>query len=172
MALEKALPIEEPKAPPATAEPLIKTVGLTRHFRVGGPFSRRMLHAADDITLPVGANETAALVGGSGSGKSTVARLLARVSRPPSGDILYRGRSLSHRRSHRARLEYAGRVPMVFQDPYGSLSPGYRVSHGVMRALKLHRPELSALDRGEEAERILQSVGLTPPPHFLKKYPY
>jgi peptide/nickel transport system ATP-binding protein len=172
MALEKALPMEELKAPPATSEPLIRTVGLTRHFRVGGLLSRRMLHAADDINLSVGANEIVALVGESGSGKSTVARLLARVYRPTSGDILYHGQSLSHRRSHRARLEFAGRVPMVFQDPYGSLSPVYRVSHGVMRALKLHRPELSAADREQEAERILKSVGLTPPREFLKKYPY
>jgi oligopeptide/dipeptide ABC transporter ATP-binding protein len=173
MAVEKrALPMEEPRVTPATAEPIIKTIGLTRHFRVGGPLSRRMLHAADDINLSIGANEIVALVGESGSGKSTVARLLARVYRPTSGEILYRGRPLSHMRSHGERLQYAGRLPMVFQDPYGSLSPVYRVSHGVMRALKLHRRELSAQDREQEAERILKSVGLNPPREFLRKYPY
>ena len=173
MALEHpALPLEEPKATPAGAEPIVKTLGLTRHFRVGGPFSGRHLHAADDINLSIGANEIVALVGESGSGKSTVARLLARVYKPTAGKILYHGRSLRSMRTHRERLAYAGRVPMVFQDPYGSLSPVYRVAHGVMRALKLHRRELSGQQRAQEAERILKSVGLTPPREFLRKYPY
>ena len=173
MALEHpALPVEEPAPTPAGVEPIVKTVDLTRHFRVGGPFSGRQLHAADEVNLSIGANEIVALVGESGSGKSTVARLLARVYRPTAGEILYHGRSLRSMRTHRERLAYAGRVPMVFQDPYGSLSPVYRVSHGVMRALKLHRRELSGQQRIQEAERILKSVGLTPPREFLKKYPY
>jgi oligopeptide/dipeptide ABC transporter ATP-binding protein len=155
-----------------TAEPIIETTGLTRHFRIGGPLSRRFLHAVDDVDLLIRPNEIVALVGESGSGKSTVARLLARTYKPTRGDIVYHGRRLSAMRSRKQRLGYAARVPMVFQDPYGSLSPVYRVSHGVMRALKLHRPELSAGDRQEEAERILNSVGLQPPREFLNKYPH
>jgi peptide/nickel transport system ATP-binding protein len=172
MALEREAPDTEPRAEGAAAEPIIRTVGLTRHFHVGGQFSRRNLHAVDDVNLTIGANEIVALVGESGSGKSTVARLLARVYKPTRGQIFYRGRPVAAVRSRKARLEYAARVPMVFQDPYGSLSPVYRVSHGVMRALKLHRPKLSARARGQEAERILKSVGLTPPREFLDKYPY
>ena len=51
---------------------------------------------------------------------------------------------------------------MVFQDPFASINPVFRVSHGVMRCLKLHRPELSAEQRREEAERVFEAVGLTP----------
>ncbi|HEY6874758.1 MAG TPA: ABC transporter ATP-binding protein [Candidatus Dormibacteraeota bacterium] len=155
-----------------TAEPIIRAVGLSRHFQLGGPLVRRTLHAVDDFDLTIGANEIVALVGESGSGKSTVARLLARVYRPTSGQILYHGRPLAQMRSRRQRLDYAARVPMVFQDPYGSLSPVYRVSHGIMRALKLHRPELSHAQRDQEAARILRSVGLSPPLEFLNKFPY
>jgi peptide/nickel transport system ATP-binding protein len=173
MALERrALPVEAPSVTPQTAEPIIRTVGLTRHFRVGGPFSRHVLHAADDVNLTIGAREIVALVGESGSGKSTIARLLARVYRPTSGDILYHGRSVNRLGSRRERLRYAGRMPMVFQDPYGSLSPVYRVSHGILRALKLHVPSLSAAGRQQEAERLFIKVGLTPPREFLRKYPY
>jgi peptide/nickel transport system ATP-binding protein len=151
---------------------LLKTVGLTRHFRLGGPFSNRYLHAVDDVDLTIGENEIVALVGESGSGKSTIARLIAMVYKPTKGEIFHRGRALSTLRSRREVLAYRGHVPMVFQDPYGSLSPVYHVAHGLLRALKLHRPDLSRQGRQEEAERILESVGLTPAADFLTKYPY
>ena len=173
MALEQqALPEEAPKASVVAAEPIIQTVGLTRHFRVGSFLSRHLLHAADGIDLTIGAREIVALVGESGSGKSTIARLLARIYGPTSGDILYHGRSVGALRSRRERLEYAGRVPMVFQDPYGSLSPVYQVSHGILRSLKLHAPALSAAARQKEAEQLFSEVGLAPPRDFLRKYPY
>jgi len=170
MAVERKAPAAEPRA--GAGEPIIRTVGLTRHFHVGGQFSRRTLHAVDDVDLVIGANETVALVGESGSGKSTIARLLARVYKPTRGQVLYRGRKVADIRTRKDRLDYAARVPMVFQDPYGSLSPVYRVAHGVMRALKLHRPDLSAPAREQEAERIFRSVGLTPAREILDKYPY
>src|SRR6202521_2909040 len=152
--------------------PLLETVGLTKHFRLGGPLSRRFLHAVDDINLSIGEKGIVALGGESGSGKSTVARLVATIHKPTAGEIYYRGRSLSGMRSRRESLEYHGRVPMVFQDPYGSLSPVYRVSHGLIRALKLHRPELGKQARVDVAEEILESVGLAPANDFLCKYPY
>jgi peptide/nickel transport system ATP-binding protein len=151
---------------------LIRTEGLTKHFRLGGFLSRRYLHGVDDINLSIHEDEIVALVGESGSGKSTIARLIARVYTPTAGEIFHRGRTLSSIRSHRDVLEYRGDVPMVFQDPYGSLSPVYRVSHGITRALKLHRPDLSRQGREDEAARLLEAVGLTPALDFLGKFPY
>jgi len=151
---------------------LLRTVGLTKHFRLGGFLSRRRLHGVDGIDLVIHENEIVALVGESGSGKSTIARLIAMVYTPTSGEILHRGRSLATLRSRHDVLEYRGDVPMVFQDPYGSLSPVYRVSHGIMRALKLHRRDLSRSGRAQEAERLLEAVGLVPAGDFLDKYPY
>ncbi len=152
--------------------PLLETVSLTRHFRLGGVFSKRILHAVDDVDLAIGAAEIVALVGESGSGKSTIARLIARVYRPTRGEIRYHGRPLSAMRSRAEQLEYRGHVPMVFQDPYGSLSPVYRVSHGVLRALKLHRPALAKSAREQVAAELFESVGLSPGREFLVKYPY
>jgi len=158
-------------ATPAGA-PLLRTEGLTRHFRLGGLFSSRVLHAVDDFSFSIGEREIVSLVGESGSGKSTVARLLALVYRPTRGTIHYRGRSVHSLRSRRDVLWYRGQVPMVFQDPYSSINPVFRVSHGVMRNLKLHQPELGRTRRREEAERVFQAVGLTPAADVLRKFPY
>jgi oligopeptide/dipeptide ABC transporter ATP-binding protein len=61
---------------------------------------------------------------------------------------------------------------MVFQDPFSSINPVFRVSHGVLRSLKLHRPELSAAQRHAEAERVFEIVGLTPAADVLSRYPH
>ena len=79
-------------AGPATSS-LLRAVDLTRHFRLGGMFSKRVLHAVDDFNLAIREREIVALVGESGSGKSTVARLLARVYSPTRGEIYFRDRS-------------------------------------------------------------------------------
>lgn len=152
--------------------PLLETRALTRHFKVGGAISRQRLHAVDGADLVINRREIVALVGESGSGKSTVARLLARVYRPTSGEILYQGRSLASMRSRRELLAYRGDVPMVFQDPYSSLNPAYRVAHGIMRSLKLHRTDLNRAQRREEAERVVSAVGLHPAAEVLDRYPY
>ncbi len=144
-------------------EPLRVTEHLTRHFKIGGALSRRTLHAVDDVSFTIGEREIVALAGESGSGKSTVARLLARVYQPTArhGHLFASRASRCRRiRSRRAALRYSGQVPMVFQDPFSSINPVFRVSHGVLRALKLHRPELSAAERRAEAARVFDVVGL------------
>jgi oligopeptide/dipeptide ABC transporter ATP-binding protein len=155
-----------------TGVPLIETRGLTRHFKVGGNFSRKTLHAVDDANIVINRKEIVALAGESGSGKSTIARLLARVYKPTSGDILYQGTSLSSMRTRKQSLAYRSDVPMVFQDPFSSLNPAYRVSHGIMRGLKLHRPDLTSSQRFDEAERVIEAVGLTPAAEILQRFPY
>jgi len=151
---------------------LLRTEALTRHFRLGGIFSRRQLHAVDGVDLAIRPREIVALVGESGSGKTTVARLLALLYRPTSGRIVYDGRPVDRLHTRRDLLWYRGQVPMVFQDPYGSLNPVFRVSHGVLRALQLHRPELSAAARQAEAERVFETVGLSPAQRLLRAFPY
>jgi peptide/nickel transport system ATP-binding protein len=152
--------------------PLLETRGLTKHFKIGGSLSRRTLHAVDDANLVIDRNEIVALVGESGSGKSTLARLLARVYRPTAGEIRYQGRPLSSMRTRRQTMAYRSDVPMVFQDPFSSLNPAFRVSHGILRGLKLHRPELDRAQRRAEAERVTEAVGLTPAAEVLDRFPY
>ena len=164
----------EPRNPDETAtpagEPLLRTVDLTRHFRLGGMFSKHMLHAVDDLNLAIGEREIVALVGESGSGKSTVARLLARIYTPTRGEIFYRGRPVHGLRSRKDLLWYRGEVPIVLQDPFSAFHPVFRVSHGIMRNLALHRPDLGRADRPREAERVCEAVGLSP--RMLSRYAY
>src|SRR6201993_4917713 len=155
---------------PDTEAPLLRTVGLTRHFRLGGMFSKHVLHAVDDLNLTIREREIVALVGESGSGKSTVARLLARIYKPTRGEIFYRGRPLHRLRSRKDLLWYRGEVAIVLQDPFSAFHPVFRVSHGIMRNLALHRPELGRAERRREAERVCEAVGLTP--RMLDRFPY
>ncbi|MGH3395929.1 MAG: ATP-binding cassette domain-containing protein, partial [Streptosporangiaceae bacterium] len=77
---------------PSTAgldEPLLRTDRLSKHFKIGNAISRRTLHAVDDVSLTIGERQIVALAGESGSGKSTIARLLARIYQPTSGEIYF-----------------------------------------------------------------------------------
>ena len=154
------------------SEPLIRTEGLTRHFAVGKLFSKQRLHAVDDVNLTIGREEIVALVGESGSGKSTIARLLALVYKPTSGEIYSEGRPLSRLRSRKQRLAYSGEVPMVFQDPYSSINPAYRISHGMRRGISLHRRGLDRERSREELRRVLNEVGLVPADSIAGKFPH
>jgi peptide/nickel transport system ATP-binding protein len=154
---------------------LLRADHLTKHFKIGATLARDTLHAVDDVSFAIGEREIVALAGESGSGKSTVARLLARVYPPTSGTVTYygddsAGKTLATMRSRRDALRYSSQVPMVFQDPFSSINPVFRVSHGVLRALKLHRPELSARERRAEAERVFEVVGLGR--DMLGRYPH
>ena len=160
--------VEQPGA--VTAEPLLRTESLTRHFHVGGMLSKETLHAVDGVDLTINEREIVALVGESGSGKSTIARLLASIYTPTGGEIYYRGRPLSRLRSRKDMHWYRGEVPMVFQDPFSAFNPVHRISHGIMRNLVLHRPELSSAERRREAERVSQSVGLST--RLLSRFPH
>jgi oligopeptide/dipeptide ABC transporter ATP-binding protein len=154
------------------SEPLLRTAGLTRHFRVGKLFSGQTLHAVDDVDFTIDRSEIVALVGESGSGKTTIARMLAMLYKPTRGEIYFEGKPLSRLRSRRQRLAYASDVPMVFQDPYSAINPAYRVSHGIRRGIKLHRRAIGRQERSKEIERVLDAVGLVPPVHMVRKFPH
>ena len=152
--------------------PVLQTDNLSKQFRIGSGLHRKSLHAVDDVSLSIGRREIVALAGESGSGKSTIARLLAGIYQPTSGEVFFEGRKLSDIRSRADVLAYRSDVPMVFQDPFASINPVFRVSHGIMRSLKLHRTELSADERLAEAERVFEIVGLSPAAEVLGRYPH
>jgi len=152
--------------------PLVRCVGLTKYFSVGSLWHRKRLHAVDDLGLEIGEREIVALVGESGSGKSTVARVLAMLYRPTQGEIEFAGQYLSSIRGRRQQLEYRRKVRMVFQDPFSFLNPAYRISHGLLRAAVLHRPDLSGSERRDEVIRVLDVVGLSPAEEFIERFPY
>ena len=151
---------------------LLSAVGLTKHFGLGPPWARKMLHAVDNVDLEIPPGKIVALVGESGSGKSTMVRLFDMLYRPTAGEIYFEGQPLSKMRSRRAQLAYRRQVRMVFQDPFSVSNPAYRVSHSLLRSAKLHRPDLKPGERRGEVERVLDSVGLTPGREIIDRYPY
>lgn len=152
--------------------PVLRTVGLTRHFAVGGRLHRRRLHAVEEVDLEIGAGEIVALVGESGSGKSTVIRLLANLDTPTSGHIYFNDRELSGAKGRSLTREYRQNVAMIFQNPFGSLNPAYPISHGISRTIALHKPSLSGREVRRECIRALEDVGLTPGTEFIDRHPY
>jgi peptide/nickel transport system ATP-binding protein len=171
MALPDFLAPQRPGTRQAGTIPVLEARDLTRHFRLGG-WHGHLLHAVDGVDLVIGEQEIVALVGESGSGKSTVARLLALVYRPTSGEVFFRGTPVGSLHGRRAKLGYRGQVPMVFQDPFASLNPAHAIGYGLIRGLKLHRPELHRAERLAEAERVLELVGLVPAAAMMSRYPY
>jgi peptide/nickel transport system ATP-binding protein len=94
------------------------------------------------------------------------------VYQPTAGEIYYQGRPVSRLRSRKELLAYRSDVPMVFQDPFASLNPAHRVSHGILRGLALHRPDVPKAQRRAEAERIVARLGLDAAGDVLDRYPY
>ncbi|MCP8939448.1 ATP-binding cassette domain-containing protein [Alsobacter sp. SYSU M60028] len=155
------------------SEALLRVEGLTKLFgsrrRVGlfGP-SRAGVRAVDDVNFAVAPGETLALVGESGCGKSTTGRLLLRLIEPTSGRVLFRGRDIA---SAGARDMHAIRkhLQIIFQDPYGSLSPRRTVVDIVAEPLEAHGMVRNAAERRERVAGLLERVGLSP--DSMNRYP-
>jgi peptide/nickel transport system ATP-binding protein len=150
------------------SDPILRVESLSRQFRVGGFRSRGMLHATDDVSFEVAPSEIVALVGESGSGKSTIARVLAGLYPPTSGSVVFENKVIGRRSSRAVR----GRMPMVFQDPFGSINPVLRVGHSILRSLKLHRPDVAKSARFDEAVSLVEKVGLAPGADVLQRFPH
>ncbi|MGH3926793.1 MAG: ATP-binding cassette domain-containing protein, partial [Pseudonocardiaceae bacterium] len=128
-------------APETSAEPLVRVRGVKKHFPItrGIIIQRKVgqVHAVDGIDLDIYPGQTAGLVGETGCGKSTTARLIARLLDVTEGTIEYEGKDitrLSRRRMRPLRREIA----MIFQDPYASLNPRKTVGSIVGEAFQIH----------------------------------
>jgi peptide/nickel transport system ATP-binding protein len=143
---------------------------LRRVFDVSRPWLNRVLEggqleylkAVDGVSFDIRKGETFALVGESGSGKTTVARMVVGLLPPSSGDVIIDGVSMTDPRKAQTRKLLRRRIQMVFQDPYASLNPRFRVDAIIaepIRAFGLIRGERQIKDRVGE---LLSLVGLHP----------
>jgi peptide/nickel transport system ATP-binding protein len=151
--------------------PMLEARHLVKLFPVGAGFKRHAVHAINDVSLTIRRGEVVSLVGESGSGKSTTARLIIRLIRPTSGEIFLDGTDVLKSEPRKASLEYRRRVQMIFQDPFGSLSPNHSIGFQLERPLIVHKRA-----RGKEIrERVLEllaTVGINPPAQMIDKYPF
>lgn len=152
--------------------PLLSIRNLTKIYPVGahtfGAGDRGELRAVDHVSLDIEPGETLGLVGESGSGKSTLGRLILRLIEPSSGSILYDGKdllALSGETLRRTRRD----LQIIFQDPFGSLDPRFRVLDLVTEPLVIYG-KLSAEERRTRAGDLMRAVGLDE--SALNRYPH
>jgi oligopeptide/dipeptide ABC transporter ATP-binding protein len=154
------------------AEPLIRAENLTKHFPVtkGLLWMRTagQVKAVDGVSFTIGSEETLGLVGESGCGKTTTARLLLRLESPTAGRVLLNGREI-HALAGPELRDYRTKVQAVFQDPWSSLNPRMRIRDTIAEPLVVNRRASAAQVRERVAE-VLGQVGL--PPDVASRYPH
>jgi len=152
------------------AQPLLTIRGLVKHFplkkdalgRGGG-----VVHAVDGVNFEVLKGETLGVVGESGCGKSTTARLLMQLIAPTAGEIVFDGRTVGSR--DLPLKEFRRQVQMVFQDSYASLNPRLTIEDSIAFGPQVHGvPQREAIAR---ARSLLDRVGLAPA-RFAERYPH
>jgi len=161
----------DPRDRGGKAQPLLTVEGLTKHFPVrGGVLNRRIatVQAVDDVSFSVRKGETLGIVGESGCGKSTTARLLMRLLDPDSGNLVFDGDAVGVERGISINA-MRRQMQMVFQDSYSSLNPRMTVSESIAYAPHMHG--LAHKDALARAETLLGQVGLNPR-QYARRYPH
>ena len=148
-------------------QPLVEAKNVSRYFDVSSPWLERVIYrrpkvflrAVDDVSFTLNKGETFALVGESGCGKSTVARLLTGLYNLSQGSIKFDGQELSTMNVQQ-RKQMRRRLQMIFQDPYASLNPRWRVGRIIAEPLRTHS-NLSKTEQKARAAELLEQVGLS-----------
>ncbi|MGE3144878.1 MAG: ABC transporter ATP-binding protein [Pseudorhodoplanes sp.] len=171
----RALLAAEPKPDPAPPQPQAPLVIETDNLKVWFPIKRGVMRrtvahikAVDGVSIAVRKGETLGIVGESGSGKTTLGLAILRLI-SSDGPIVFMGETVQglrfkEMRPHRAQMQ------IVFQDPYGSLSPRMSVSDIIEEGLWVHHPNLTPQEREARVVRALKDVGLNPDTRF--RYPH
>ena len=157
---------------------LVQARDLAQHFDVSLPWlarllarqGRQILKAVDGVSFQIRRGETLALVGESGCGKSTVARLLVGLYTPTQGTILFEGTDLARLRTGREGTALRRRFQMIFQDPYASLNPRWRARDIIAEPIRAHRLVAGSAAIRERVDGLLRQVGLAPADG--EKYPH
>jgi ABC-type oligopeptide transport system ATPase subunit len=155
------------------AEPLLEVRGLVKHF----PLTRGVIvqrqfgavKAVDGIDLTLTAGQTHGLVGETGCGKSTTARLIMRLLEPTGGEIRFAGRDIAHLGGSALRA-LRRELAMIFQDPYSSLNPRRTVGAIVAEPLTIHSLQPDRATRRRRVQELMDTVGLNP--EHYNRYPH
>lgn len=157
---------------------LVSIRGLARYFDISKPFlnrliereSRQLLKAVDGISFDIPRGKTFALVGESGCGKSTIARCIVGLYRPTAGSILFDGIDMATIDSRREAMPLRRRMQMIFQDPYASLNPRWRIADIVAEPILTHKLLSDRKTIRIRVDELLTQVGLAA--RDGEKYPH
>ncbi len=176
MAIKQSEPSVLPAHLPAAdrggpAQSLLAVAGLVKHFAVRDPLwvrPRRAVHAVDGVSFEVAKGETLGIVGESGCGKSTTARLIARLITPDRGSLVFDGEGVGEF-GGLSLQDYRRSLQMVFQDSFASLNPRMTVEDTIGFGPRVHG--LGAAQARVRAHALLDRVGLRPA-QFASRYPH
>ena len=148
--------------------PLVVVDSVAKSFDVSPPWLNRiiegkprlLLHAVDGVSFEIARGETLALVGESGCGKSTIARMLVGLYKPSRGQVRFDGIDLSDLSSPSGR-QMRSRLQMIFQDPYASLNPRWKVADIIAEPIRVHRTMSGKDAIATRIEALLKQVGLS-----------
>jgi peptide/nickel transport system ATP-binding protein len=157
---------------------LVQVDDLAKSFDVSAPWlnrvverrPRQFVHAVDGVSFGIQRGKTLALVGESGCGKSTVARLLVGLYAPSRGDVRFDGQRTSELLAGPRELALRRRMQMIFQDPYASLNPRWKVLQIVGEPLREHGLVKDPAAMKQQVAELLESVGLAAAD--MEKYPH
>ncbi|MEU1459471.1 dipeptide ABC transporter ATP-binding protein [Streptomyces sp. NPDC005727] len=157
----------------ATTEPVLEVDGLVKHYPLtrGIVFRKQVgaVKAVDGVDFHLGRGETLGIVGESGCGKSTVAKMLCNLERPTAGSIRFRGEDITGL-SGRALKAVRRNIQMVFQDPYTSLNPRMTVGDIIGEPYEIHPEAAPKGERRRKVRELLDVVGLNP--EHINRYPH
>ncbi len=154
------------------SDALIEVRDLVKHFPINKGLLQRQVgavRAVDGVTFDVRAGETLGIVGESGCGKSTTARLITRLLTPTSGTISFEGRDIAGLK-HSELKPLRREMQMVFQDPYSSLNPRKTVGTIIGEPFVIHGVESDREKRKKRVQELMESVGLNP--EHYNRYPH
>ena len=148
---------------------LIEGKDVTKYFPIKG-FMREIarVHAVEHVDFFVNQGETFGLVGESGCGKTTLGRMILRLTEPTSGEILYRDQNIYDLHDEELK-EFRRKTAMVFQDPYSSLDPRMVIADVVGEPLTVHKMAFGE-EKDEKVLEIMERVGLKP--EHMYRYPH
>ena len=147
---------------------LVEVMDLAKTFDVSAPWlnrvierqPRKFVHAVDGVSFAIQRGQTLALVGESGCGKSTVARLLVGLYGPTRGDVVFDGRNTAQTLASPDARALRKRMQMIFQDPYSSLNPRWKVRDIVGEPLREHGLAMRETELEAKVADLLHSVGM------------
>jgi peptide/nickel transport system ATP-binding protein/oligopeptide transport system ATP-binding protein len=154
-------------------EPLVEVRDVVKHFPItsGIIFQKQVaaVHAVDGVSFDVLRGETLGIVGETGCGKSTTARLITRLLEPTSGSIKFEGREIANLRQGQVK-PLRKEMQMIFQDPYSSLNPRKTVGSIIAEPYKIHDLKTGKGERKSAVQELMEQVGLNP--EHYNRYPH